>query len=191
MRNITLGLTIIGAFFIIACNSQTKVEQVDYISKSKPIAQSFGQTLKSELNDAISIEGPAGAIEVCKSVSKMMEDDYTEKHPEIIRLRRVSLKTRNPETHTPTEKEREWLIQQEEIVASNQQPQPGVIHGRDEVTVLFPIVIDNPLCLVCHGDIQHMPDDFKETLNRNYPNDNATGYQLGDFRGAIAIEWDV
>ncbi|MBD3266763.1 DUF3365 domain-containing protein, partial [bacterium] len=157
---------------------------------SKPIAQSFGKTLKTELKKALGESGPTGAIEVCKTISKKTEEEFTKKYPDIIRLRRVSTKPRHPEIHTPTQEEEAWLQTRQRQVENGESATPGVLVSAEKATVLFPIVIDSPLCLTCHGDIQHMPDDFKNTLKTNYPNDKATGYEQGDFRGAVAIEWE-
>jgi hypothetical protein len=53
--------------------------------------------------------------------------------------------------------------------------------------VLKPIAIE-PLCLSCHGDPASMKDDVKAALKQRYPADKATGYQIGDLRGALWAE---
>jgi hypothetical protein len=42
-----------------------------------------------------------------------------------------------------------------------------------------------PLCLVCHG--KGLSDEVKATLEEYYPDDLATGYSLGQVRGAISV----
>ncbi|MCB1124616.1 MAG: DUF3365 domain-containing protein, partial [Verrucomicrobiae bacterium] len=43
-----------------------------------------------------------------------------------------------------------------------------------------------PLCLTCHGE--KLAPDVTEALAKNYPGDAATGYQLGDIRGAFSLK---
>jgi hypothetical protein len=101
-------------------------------------------------------------------------------------LRQVARKYRNPD-NKPDEYEERALAQMEE--------DPGAWKDRD----WFEKVIDGesatmrymrPLfvteaCLTCHGDASTVPAFVRET----YPDDRATGYQLGDLRGAISVSW--
>jgi hypothetical protein len=173
-----------------SCSTSSPIDE-ERLAKSKTIAQAFGQTLMAKLQSAMEDSGPTGAISVCKVASQEMEEQFSASDPALARVRRIALRTRNPQTHTPTSQEAEWLTAQEELIRANpeHEPQPYILKSPDRTTVLLPIVLSNPLCLVCHGDPENMPDDLIEALQSNYPNDRATGYQLGDFRGAIAIEW--
>ena len=42
-----------------------------------------------------------------------------------------------------------------------------------------------PICLVCHG--QNLAEPVTATLQQYYPDDWATGYSLGQVRGAISL----
>ena len=161
----------------------------DYVGQSKKLGKEFVGSLKKQLMAAIKEGGPVKAIEVCKVASPKSEAEFMEKNPEIISFRRISLKTRNAEKHTPTDNEKEWLTTSEEKLKAEGSLKPGMISGSDNVTVLLPIVIKSEKCLTCHGDSANMPDKLKETLKKNYPNDMATGYKMGDLRGALSIVW--
>ena len=52
--------------------------------------------------------------------------------------------------------------------------------------VLLPIVTQAP-CLVCHGEAIAPP--IVEALKQRYPGDQATGFQVGQLRGAFSVEW--
>jgi hypothetical protein len=45
-----------------------------------------------------------------------------------------------------------------------------------------------PLCLTCHGSPDSIPDLVKARLADHYPHDRATGYALGQIRGAVSIK---
>jgi len=50
-----------------------------------------------------------------------------------------------------------------------------------------PIFIAAPVCLQCHGEPAKLAPGVAEALKELYPDDQATGYSLGDLRGAISI----
>lgn len=45
-----------------------------------------------------------------------------------------------------------------------------------------------PLCLNCHGSAANIPPGIKARLAQEYPHDRATGYALGQVRGAISVK---
>ena len=49
-----------------------------------------------------------------------------------------------------------------------------------------PLVVVPP-CLACHGDPADMEPELRSTLEALYPEDLATGYEAGDFRGLIRV----
>lgn len=181
-------ILLVGILTLPLCDAVADESQSP-LERSKPLAQEFMKTLMKELGVAISQGGPAGAIEVCKEVSAQVENDFREKHEDILRVRRITLKTRNPELHTPTEEQRKWLEGMEQNWKEKPSPEPDVIESATMTTVLFPIAIQKSLCLMCHGDPETFSSELKESLAVHYPKDKATGYEMGDFRGALTIEW--
>ncbi len=187
---ISLGIVVLILLLGLGCaHTRVTVEGQDRLPPSKLIAQEFSTTLRSELNKAIENGGPAGAIAVCQGISPRMEEQFTARYPEVLRVRRISLQTRNPQTHMPTVEEKRWLLSAQEAAQNKKPVEPGWIITRQKTTVLFPITINDPVCLLCHGEPAHMMEEVKTALRAHYPQDQATGYQFGDFRGALAIEW--
>ena len=43
-------------------------------------------------------------------------------------------------------------------------------------------------CLACHGDPAQMDPEVKALIKSRYPHDQATGYKVGDLRGAVSIK---
>jgi hypothetical protein len=48
-------------------------------------------------------------------------------------------------------------------------------------------IVTAPLCTVCHGET--IAPDVQRALREHYPGDQATGFKVGDLRGAFSIEW--
>ena len=66
--------------------------------------------------------------------------------------------------------------------------QPHLEVTEKEIIFYSPIVIQNPMCLLCHGEPGNtMESETFEFIRSRYPEDMATGYQLGDLRGTWKI----
>lgn len=154
--------------------------------RSLEVFASFQEKLKGELLSAIQAGGPANAIEVCKTVSPEMEASTSADQP--YKLVRISDKPRNPE-HAPDEFEAEILQLWEAQQANGQQP--GVVSQATDAgfRVMKPIMIEGALCLQCHGNPAEMDPAVTAKLNEMYPEDQATGYAVGDLRGAFSMTW--
>jgi hypothetical protein len=59
-------------------------------------------------------------------------------------------------------------------------------------TYYSPIVIQNHMCLLCHGEPgKSMEQENHNFIKTKYPDDLATGYQLGDLRGAWKVVFNT
>jgi hypothetical protein len=46
-------------------------------------------------------------------------------------------------------------------------------------------IVMEPLCVTCHG--QELSPALEQVIARHYPNDAATGFAIGDLRGAVYV----
>lgn len=44
-----------------------------------------------------------------------------------------------------------------------------------------------PFCVQCHGASDELAEGVADVLSEHYPEDEATGYSAGDFRGLIRV----
>lgn len=88
--------------------------------------------------------------------------------------------TRNPK-NAANETEKAALETFMAALVKKESPQPLVMTNADgSRALLAPIVLGNPLCLPCPGTPDQ--DNAAEVLQKLYPDDPATGFQLGDLR---------
>ena len=66
------------------------------------------------------------------------------------------------------------------------KPQEIVETADGALRLLRPIVVAAP-CLTCHGAPANIDPEVRRLLAERYPNDQATGYRTGDFRGAVWV----
>lgn len=100
-------------------------------------------------------------------------------------IKRVSLQARNPKAVPDA-----WEKQQ--LVLFNTLQKQGVEAKKlnawsleDNQFRYMQAQITEGLCLSCHG--KNIAPDVKQALAEQYPEDQATGYVLGEVRGAISL----
>ncbi len=152
--------------------------------EAEHLAQEFAGSLKPQLLEAMQQGGPVAAVKVCASVAPEIARQLS--HRSGWRVKRVSLKARNRSTAIPDSWEEAILEQFDERRAN----------GEPVETLTATTQTDNefrymkaqgvgPLCLTCHGEA--VAPNIKQVLDSYYPNDRATGYRLGEIRGAISL----
>lgn len=145
----------------------------------------FKTSLKAALMDGMQ-QGPEAAIEIC-----------SDKAPGIARglstdgvvMGRSSHKLRNPANTAP-----DWAVAAIEILANR-----GIRADEVPVTASAQIDLDDgrhgyaeaifiqPLCLSCHGT--ELSPEIESQIEALYPEDAATGFSDGDFRGIFWVEF--
>ena len=157
--------------------------------RARAVAGQVLERTKAVLQSALSEGRPAAALRVCASVAQGIAREHEQQG---WRVRRVSDRVRNP-ADTPDAYEREVLrTWQEEKTAGRLAPtterQEIVTEaGQSALRYMRPILIAAPVCLQCHGDPAKLGPGVAEALRELYPGDQATGYSLGDLRGAISV----
>jgi Protein of unknown function (DUF3365) len=150
--------------------------------------QVLGET-KSVLDGALQGGPPAAALRVCASVAQNIARRHER---EGWRVRRVSEKVRNP-ADTPDASElavlRAWQAEQRagRLTPAAEHQQIVTEGGRRYLSYMKPIFIAGPVCLQCHGAPDELAPGVAEALKELYPQDQATGYAIGNLRGAVSV----
>lgn len=167
-----------------------KVTEAELVSKvletGDKIAAAAKMELGKNLKSALQEGGVQHAISFCNVNAMPIMDSLSAKYGATIR--RTSLKARNP-NDSPNEMESK-LLEAYEYQQAHSLPMESNVQAIDQRSFLFtkPIMIDNAMCLTCHGTPENgLSMENKAFLQSKYPDDNATGYELGDFRGMWSI----
>ncbi len=162
------------------------------MQESRDVAAAMLKELGQKLKAAMGEGGPINAIGVCNTEAPAIASRIGTK--EKITITRVSTRARNPVLGVPNDWQAEALKQFEDGLAKGQAPAEmeyvqAVKAGggsRMELRYAKPIVTQ-AMCLACHGDPEHIQADVKTKLDQLYPNDKATGYKVGELRGAVVV----
>lgn len=152
--------------------------------QASKLAQQFVGQLKPQLKNAMQEGGPTHAIEVCASVAPKIADSLSAESGWLVK--RVSLKSRNASRAVPDTWESAVLKQFDTRQAAGEKAS-ALHHGEttgDQYRFMQAQGVE-PVCLLCHGD--NLAEPVRATLQQYYPDDWATGYSLGQVRGAISL----
>lgn len=150
----------------------------------------LGAVLKKEM----AAGGPDNAIAVCRDIAPGLAGELSRMTG--ARVSRVSLKTRNPLLGQPDAWEQQVLAEFDQQAAQGAKPETlerseVVTEPQGRFFRYMKAIPVQPLCLTCHGMTASIPDAVKARLAADYPHDRATGYALGQVRGAVSIKQSV
>ncbi len=205
-RSSLLLLSMVIIWSLASCSSDKKVDQqavkaelkkreikkipeAEIVTKvyeiGEEIAGSAQNTLAKNLKNAMVNGGVKNAIGFCNIKAMPLVDSLSEAFG--ARIKRVSTKYRNP-NDKPGELEQGILDAYATQLKDSSVLKSNVQMFDDFFLFTKPIMISNPMCLNCHGsETNGMKKETKEFILSKYPEDKATGYELGELRGMWSI----
>ncbi|MDF1643300.1 MAG: DUF3365 domain-containing protein [Pseudomonadales bacterium] len=153
-------------------------------AEAKEIVAVFAGNLKPKLKKAIQDGGFEHAVNICSVEAPKIAKNLSAKTGWSVK--RVNLKPRNINSATPDEFEREVLRQFNERQIKGESP-PAISYAEivgDKFRFMKAQGVEG-LCLNCHGT--SIQPDVKKLILEHYPDDAATGYSLGEIRGAFSL----
>jgi hypothetical protein len=167
----------------------------DALAQAQATLAPFKRELKTALLEGMA-EGPIEALQVCRVEAPRIA---AENATDTIELGRTSHRLRNP-SNAP----RPWVepILAEYVSLSEPSPasedaeasdakalEPRVVRlSQDRMGYVEPIRVQG-LCLTCHGPA--LDPELAAEIERLYPEDRATGFAAGDFRGVFWLEMPI
>lgn len=157
------------------------------IVESKQSIKHFSAQLKSKLQEGMKQGGPVQAIQVCNTAAEQIQNQISGQQG--WQISRTSLKLRNPK-NSPDAWEQKVLMDFEQRLKSGEAvgklETSEIINSTPPVFRYMKAIPTQGLCLSCHGD--HLMPAVADKLGELYPEDQATGFKVGDIRGAFSIK---
>lgn len=151
------------------------------------VVEAFG-VLSGSLSRAIAEGGSTNAIQFCSVNAASLAGRVAQTNHVV--LKRVSHKARNPGNRANAE---ELLLLDgfRSALKESTAIRPEVrTNNAGHLVFYAPIVLNNPVCLNCHGDPKReVAADTMAVIRKLYPEDQATGFKLGDLRGLWRVEF--
>jgi len=178
---------LICLFLLLTPGPLPAADEAALKAEAGTLVKTYVAKLKGALQMAMAMGGPVRAIDTCgKQAPKFAAEMEASSG---WRIGRTSLRARNPlnrpdawETSGMEEFERQHRagipvvkLVKSEIVQQGQQRRFRFLKA----------IPTGRLCLTCHGD--NIAPEIRRALQRDYPQDRATGFKVGDLRGAFTL----
>jgi len=181
---------IAGSMLIAGCQEQQPVTapvrtRVEEPESAKPTAQeravaakdALFARLSTRLTKVMQSRGPAAAIDVCSREAGEIAKAISQEHG--VKIGRTAIKLRNLSNAPPA-----WV---KPLIARPQSVAQFVNLPGGNTGALLPIKLQSK-CIACHGPAGSISDEVKSQLAKQYPRDEATGFNAGDLRGWFWVE---
>lgn len=189
MKSLKIIFTVL-IFLIYSIHSKAAESPNESALKQEAIniVKSFAGTLKPKLQEAIKTGGLEHAVKVCSIEAPKIAKTLSSETGWIVK--RVSLKPRNQSQAAPDAFEKKVLhtfnSRQEKGEAVSLLEYSETIDNQFRYMKAQPV---EGICLSCHGS--SISTNVKKIITQHYPEDIATGYSLGQIRGAFSLKKDL
>jgi hypothetical protein len=159
---------------------------VDYRKLGDSISLQAQQTLIKNLLGAIQKGGADYAVEFCNEKAMPLTDSLSKKYR--VEIQQISAKNRNPK-NVASLFDKKMLA----LFASTAVPslKDTLIDTPNGYVYYKPIKIGMPTCLQCHGKPKvDINEATASTIRKKYRFDKATGYAMGELRGAWKLTFE-
>ena len=160
------------------------------LARAQAAGQAFSGQLRGELQAAMAVGGPVAAVDVCHTRAPRIAEAVMAEHG--VQLGRVALPGRN---RHPDHAAGDWKLA---TLQAFQQAVDSGAPAAEQVAVVADGLPDGvalrmmrgiatePPCLACHGS--EVAEPVRAAIAQHYPGDHATGFAVGDLRGALWVE---
>ncbi len=171
---------------LVAWGAHAESVRVDpRLERSQEIATRFQTELSRKLIFAMAAGGLVRAIEICSREAPAIASHLSAEAGASVA--RVAIAVRNADNLANAEERRVIEEFQREIRSGNPEPVPRFDVAADGSAIFMKAIVTKPMCLACHGSA--LTPEAKSAVLRRYPADQATGFAVGDLRGAFVVRW--
>lgn len=169
-------IAILAAFACVSAGMAQSPPEPE--AEGAALLKPFKQDLKSALISGME-SGPVAAISACRTEAPLIASGLSS---DGVVMGRSSHKLRNPENVAP-----EWAVPLLDAYVAGTQSGPVAVELADDRFGYVEPIMVQPMCLNCHGVQLHT--DIATAITELYPDDEATGFGNGDFRGIFWVEF--
>lgn len=171
----------------------TKLDESEIKQRGQKAAMALKVGLLGQLQPAMKAGGPVAALPMCKAAAPALTTAASDSMPGIS-IRRTSDRVRNPD-NAPDALDRKVLEifqsakgNKAELPTEHVEWLPESKDSKAPVARYYQPLMIKELCLNCHGAKDQIKPEVLALIQKLYPDDQATGYQAGDFRGLIRVD---
>lgn len=179
MNYIKSALALSLAFLLLACTSGEAPSMETNMARGAGLLTPFKRDLQQALVAGMQ-KGPVNAISVCKDQAPAIAASLS---VDGVEMGRTSHRLRNPANVAPA-----WVDTVLKSYLDNSLDRsPKVVALPDNREGYVEPIVLQPICVPCHG--RTLAEDVTAHMKAAYPEDEATGFEVGDLRGVFWAEY--
>ncbi|BBG65772.1 cytochrome c family protein [Hydrogenimonas sp.] len=165
--------------------AENSLEMSRVVETGKEASRLLLKTLGGNMKKHMKAGGAKEALSFCSMNAASLTAEVDEKLGKDVSVKRITLKPRNPANLA--EGDEKEVLEALEILKRNGVQLPKYLLQKRAGGYKFykPLVINKKVCLKCHGS--NIDPNLEAQIRKTYPTDKATGYKMGDLRGAIVV----
>jgi len=173
--------------FLLPFAQARAVDIEQQAQKSREASKILGQELKSTLQSSMKTKGPLESLTVCRVQAPQIAGKVSKLTG--MSVARTSLRTRN-QANKPDAWEKS-VLEQFELRKSKGEAVSALEfyevteHDDKKVFRYMKAIPTADVCLTCHGS--NIAEPLVAKIKSLYPDDMATGFAVGDIRGAFTV----
>ena len=157
-------------------------DTAELTAEARMQVKAFGGELKQTVQQGMKAGGPTAAIPLCNTEAPQIKARHSQGDWQVAR---TSSRVRNPD-NVADAWEAEVLAQFEQRMAAGESADMMEASRLQDGEFRYMKAIPaGGVCMNCHGE--KLTDAVTSRLHELYPEDQATGYRVGDLRGAFTL----
>ncbi len=171
--------------FLILTSSFSFAQKDNFEKEAKALASDLKTSLMKNLSEKMSKDGPVNAVQFCHTNVKLIAKGAAKDRLSKFDFGRTSHKLRN-QANAPAPWADQYL-KEFESKRKGEISKTSIIHLLEDGKRVYmePLYVESK-CLLCHGE--NVSKNVNDKILKLYPDDKATGFKLGDFRGFIWVK---
>lgn len=186
--------SLIVTLLLAGCSTygpESETAQPGQVEESREVAKALVTQLGGKLKDELGRNGPESAVSVCRESAPQIAASLSRQTG--WKVGRVGTRVRNARTGTPDAWETKALATFSERMKQGEKPDAMelaevVTEPSGKYLRYARAIALQPMCLTCHGPAGSIPEGVRARLQAEYPLDQATGYAVGELRGAVVVK---
>jgi hypothetical protein len=182
---------VVGGMTLQQARAEAPTPEPAQLDALRATAKSLAMQLGGRLKQEMEANGPEAAVSVCKQIAPQIAADLSRQTG--WKVGRVGTRARNAASGTPDA----WDERALAVFAARmkQGEKPDAMEFAEVLTApsgertlrYAKAIALQPMCVTCHGAPEGIAQGVRARLQADYPLDRATGYGVGDLRGAVVI----
>ena len=168
-----------------AKGKQAGGETVQAVKAGREASRLLIKTLGGNMKKHMKAGGAKDALSFCSMNAAALTAEVDSRLGEKVSVKRITLKPRNPANMA--EGDEKEILEALENLKRNSVLLPKYLLQKTESGYKYykPLLINKKVCLKCHG--RNIAPALQAEIKKVYPTDKATGYKMGDLRGAVVV----